>query len=477
MENLHGNLSIMKKYKLQPQQFLVESNILIDGESEIVKILALNSNVVVQHPIEVLNGECLVSGKLITNVVYLNENNEVNNQYCVTPCMLKLVDANMDNACKLNVCAKVVNGEVSNILNNQIKVITTVDVDATLLKNNQVEYLKSGGEETYLKQQEINVVSFNGQICEKFEENIQISVKNGVKKVLSVNADCIINEVSCGIDFVSFQCDMFAKVLYVDNQETPELQTVTLSKTFKQEVEAKGVDKESLIDLLCMILHDEVSVEIAEKEDGTEIDVSVPFMMCCNKYLKNSVLSAVDAYSTKNVLAIQSNVLLNDNYMVPEYIDGKIEGSIVLGDNDLRIDKYLSTINVSALISNSYVNNKKIIVEGIAVATVIYLNDEQEKVQSVQIEIPFVIDKSCELQNQTMLETHVCVYDVDVMIKRGREIYFEAKVKAHVNIAEEKKYKVVSSAESIGLIPEKEGAIEIYFAKAGETFWEIAKSC
>jgi hypothetical protein len=45
MENLYDKILLMKKYKLKPEQMLVECNIAIDGQDEVEKILAINSKI------------------------------------------------------------------------------------------------------------------------------------------------------------------------------------------------------------------------------------------------------------------------------------------------------------------------------------------------------------------------------------------------------------------------------------------------
>ena len=109
-------------------------------------------------------------------------------------------------------------------------------------------------------------------------------------------------------------------------------------------------------------------------------------------------------------------------------------------------------------------------------ANVIYLNDELGEIQSSELEIPFVINKKTSYDSDAVLEPSVGIFDVDVMVKRGREIYFDANVKANVNVTTRKQISFVAGVESNGELPEKDGAIEIYFGREGESLWSIAKN-
>ena len=39
---------------------------------------------------------------------------------------------------------------------------------------------------------------------------------NGVKKVLMTNVDCLLKEWTCGPNFVSVECELYAKILYAE---------------------------------------------------------------------------------------------------------------------------------------------------------------------------------------------------------------------------------------------------------------------
>ena len=67
------------------------------------------------------------------------------------------------------------------------------------------------------------------------------------------------------------------------------------------------------------------------------------------------------------------------------------------------------------------------------------------------------------------------VTDVDVVVKKGREFYYDAKVKASVNYCEELVSAVLSEAVEQDCYPEKDFAMEVIFARAGKELWDIAK--
>lgn len=476
MDNVYDKMILMQKYKLDTQQTILENNIKIDENLEISKVLAVSCEIDIDRPTEALSGECVVSGKLISNMVYLCSTGEMNNQTAITPFTYKVINKNISNDAKINIFARVINAEVNKLSNNQIKLLTTINYDGVVIKNNEVDYLKAGGDSTYIKQNECEVVSFVDSVCDKFEEKLEAAVKSGVKKILMTNVECMIKDYVTGMNFVSVEMELCAKLLYADKQEPSELQTITISKNIKQEVELSGLTKEMNIDIFALVINENILVDLIETDSGTNINVNVPIMVCVDGFECKKTLSVVDAYSSRSVLNIQNDEYENSVICNSEYLEAKVEGSVILTEQEPRIDKYLATTNVCANISNSYIKDGNIFVEGIISANIIYLNDEIGSIQSVQIEVPFVLERKTNIKEGTLLEPVVGVFDVDTMVKRGREIYFDARVKAFVNVTCQNNLEVVSKLETLGDYPERSDAIEIYFGKAGESFWDIAKS-
>lgn len=477
MENIYDNMQILHKFKINSEQLALENNVTISSDDEASKVLSASARVDLDYPIECLNKECNVSGNVILNVVYLCEDGSLNNQTAKSPFNYKLQNDLFDTNCKVNVKASVVSTNIDKLQNSQIKILTTLNFDGVAIKNEEKSYLKEAGENTFVKQRELNVVAFDRQICDRFEENLQASVKDGVKKVLMTNVDYVIKDYNVGTNFVSVEGELYAKVLYANNQEVSELQTITITKAFKQELEADGLNKDCNLDVFAHIVNENVQVELEEKENGETIfDVNVPFLVCYNTYVCNNVLAVDDIYSTQDVLAITLGEGDSFSNLSPEIVEGKIEGNVVLTDNDPRIDKYLATTNVCNTVSNCYVDDNNLYIEGIVGANVVYLNDELGSLQSVEIEIPYVLDKKVDFNNDVILESFVALCDVDVMVKRGREIYFDAKAKALVNVTTKNNISMIEKVENIEKLPAKDGALEIYFAKSGQSFWDIAKN-
>lgn len=476
MENVYEKLLVMQKSKLETKQMIVENNIKAENDQEIAKILAINADVDIESCQELGVSEQLVCGKVICNLIYLNENDEVNSATTFCPFNYKIIDKQIMAGSKLNIRASIVGNEVNKIMNNQVKIISTLNFDAIAIANTEIKYLKDVDVNTYAKQKECMLNKHSAVLCEKFGESLVANVKMGVKKILMTNVDCFVKDWVCGPNFVAVEYELYGRVLYVDNQEPAELQTITISKTGKQEFDIAGITRECDIDLFSQTIKDSVNVVIDVKEEETQIEICADIMVCLNSYEKETILCVEDAYSSKNIISISNEEFKNSYICKPESLEGKVEGNVSISMDQPRIDKYLATTNAIASVSSSYVKNGDMVIEGVITANIIYLNDEIGGINSVEIEIPFVIDKKTDLPDNCVLEPNVLICDADTMVKRGREIYFDAKLRAYVNVCYDHSLNFITKLESVGEIEDRKDAIEIYFGKEGESFWEIAKN-
>ena len=92
----------------------------------------------------------------------------------------------------------------------------------------------------------------------------------------------------------------------------------------------------------------------------------------------------------------------------------------------------------------------------------------------MQIEIPFEIFEEYR-DDATIISFNVMIDDVDVSVKKGKNVFFDAKVKAYFAFG---KYDTNSCITSVGILQprkEKEDGIEIVFAKKGDSLWDISK--
>ena len=67
------------------------------------------------------------------------------------------------------------------------------------------------------------------------------------------------------------------------------------------------------------------------------------------------------------------------------------------------------------------------------------------------------------------------IIEIDASVKRGRDIYVDGKIRTQVLVTNEVQTAAISGAELGEKLEERDGALEIYFAQEGKSFWDVAK--
>ena len=64
---------------------------------------------------------------------------------------------------------------------------------------------------------------------------------------------------------------------------------------------------------------------------------------------------------------------------------------------------------------------------------------------------------------------------IDVVVKKGREFFFDGKLKVSVDYACDIVEAVISNVQEGATLPEKDSGLEVYFGSEGQTAWDIAR--
>jgi hypothetical protein len=183
-----------------------------------------------------------------------------------------------------------------------------------------------------------------------------------------------------------------------------------------------------------------------------------------------------DLYSTTCELEVSTESFEMSKQLQGDYFEAKIDGTLSLDENQPRVDKIMFVGGSNLSVTNSYLKNGEIFVEGVTKTNVVYLNDETNSLHSVTIEVPFVVsDKASVSCEDAEVEVSALLYDVDVVVKKGREFYFDGKLKINVSYDCQEIEAVISNVNLGSEYPEKDCAVELIFASSGASSWDVAK--
>ena len=464
---------VVKKKRLEKSQFNVECN--IETNVEIDKILSVCHTAQAENA-EILNGIVNYSGSLDICLLYCTVDGEIGTINSSCPFTSKFEDSDIAVGDKVGIQVEVEDYSIDSVTSSNIKINCTVCQFGVLICEREVSNIKSDDEDMCTREDEILVNTLVGQAQEVFTVESEVSIKEPIKKVLLCDSQVSVKSTESGVNFVSVSGEVVTRILYLTEKDRFESSYVT--ENFKEEVELEGVTREAVSEATACIKRSAVKCEVSEADKGVDIKITVPVEVRVTSYLEKSEVIIKDIYSTENELEVSTESFEMTKQLQGDYFEAKIDGTLTLEDDKPRVDKIMFVGGSNLAITNSYIKNGEVFVEGVSKTNVVYLNDETNSLHSVVIEVPFVVsDKSGATCDNAQIESVFAVlYDVDVVVKKGREFYFDAKLKINVNYDCDEVEAVISNINLAGEYPERDCAIELIFASAGQSSWELAKS-
>lgn len=450
----------------------IETNINL-ADKNVTKILSVSSCFFVDST-ELLVGEVNFSGSLNTNVVYMKEDGNMENLKVATPFNSKYENAGVNVSGAIRLIPNIVSSEIEKMSNDTARVKTTVEVSFYHLENQDVQVYAGGDDDIFVMQSEIPLSNFTGKNCSTFTQPVVLDSKIPVGEILSLNAGAIIKKVDSLDSIVIFEGEVFARALVTTNEDRPLLIALSNFENFREEIEDGNAKKDSVIEACARVVCENVEAKVLEGNQSVEI--SIPIRLCYEIFENKNITITTDAYATKNEISLTTIGFQSTEHLGNENFDFKIDGNITLDESLPRIDKILAVDGSYITLTNVAYENRELLVEGILHSTVIYLNDDENSINSVEIEIPFSQTERTNLDNTDVnVKVETILYDVDATAKRGREIFIDGKIKLGAWFNKTVANAIISDIVRGEEIEQNTSAIEIYYAVPGQTIWDIAK--
>ena len=142
---------------------------------------------------------------------------------------------------------------------------------------------------------------------------------------------------------------------------------------------------------------------------------------------------------------------------------------------DNQIDEIVATVNHSCLITQSYTEQKSIVLEGVLLSNLIYMT-EQREIKSMTCELPFSISKDFELDNNCqMLNFEITPTRCKTKVKRGNTLSLDYELSVNGYINKRQHSKVLDSIKQGKSFEYGDIAFQITVAKPNETVWDFCK--
>lgn len=470
--NSYDKFNSVIKQRLNDLDVNLECSINLDTAEQVNKVLAVNVDARVEQ-VEALTGEASVNGNVVVSLVYLTEQGLVCNASYTSPFMSKVIDNKITPNSKVFFKVAQENAKVQSLNNNVAKVDCLLILKGFVINTEEVNYLSGASSDVCTLSEQTSYFTLCGVTNSNWTESIELELKEPAKQIVSCCSDVFIKDIEPQANYVSVTCEFINKIMYLTEEN--QIKT-TYSKTeIKQDIECEYSSQNTKTEIDLKIQKNNIKNNIDNNDNDIKIIIEMPLDVCVRVYCNNTTELITDLYSTQNIT--NTTVSSYDNSIICEPIifDKKIEGSLTLSDDEPRIDKLLAVNYSKAVVTNEYLENGQYTVGGVILSNLIYFNEDDNMVNSVDVEFPFVVSTQTEYEGDFLTELDVLVEDVDVMVKKGKDVYIDAVLRVRTKVCKTVSGVVMSDVEYSEPLPLKDCAIEIYFAKAGEKVWDIAK--
>ena len=462
-----NNCSFLCKRKLQDEQIIVETGFAPVG---LKKVLWVDAYVQIDN-IEPLNREVSYSGKVVFDVVFLDEANNIQTESLTSPFLNKIINENISANSKVIINIGGVNAEY---VAESDKIQAVITICSYVLCNENLEILSNSESDLCVKTEAVISQNLIKAECIEITENLTYPITDRMENIISIKPKICLKTVEVDTDVFEVQGEILTNIKYLSNSDdVQKILTVNYVQPFKREIEVQGLKQGDYVDVNLAIKYDKFKYELDKTEMRALLEVPISF--CYAAYSQKAIPCVIDAFSVKNKVNLITQSHTKTEISEIFYNEEKIEGSAVLNDNLPRIDKIIGFSDVSLTITNSNIENNTLTVEGLIRFNLAYLNDETNNINSVNKEIPFSVRFNIDLTDFTDLFITATLSEAEIIAKRGREIFVDGKIKIGYAFSKLVTEAMITDVENSEVYPEKTAAIEIYFGKAGDDLWDIAK--
>ena len=473
IEVLQDNICINRLVERKKKEITLESSIIVpDVKPDIVKPIDLSGNVCIYKK-EIINGRIKIDGTIDCNIIYLVDSGDesirgLNSNIDFSEFLE--IDSNISEAdIDANIIIKNMECEVLN--GRKVNLKATIELSARLYSNDGVNILKdiNGARGIQKLNKIVQLNSMVGKNTAKSiaKENIILNQEEHVVEILKKEIRIINKDFKISYNKVVAKSEVSVKILYLT--EDGRINYVEKIIPIMGFIDMENVTEENICDVkYCM---KNILVKL-NNTDENSIYLEIEVEISCYSYETKDVELIQDVYTPfsnieynrKSIKAMVGLQNISDKYAINEQIlSPEISNS--------RIYNVSTTTNINTV----KIVGSKAIYEGEAFVNILYESTEVTRIDKKEFKFPInyeidILEGMNEENLDIMLEVeNYNVSSQDDNIQVNIELNISTKMFKTIEL------NIIDNVEEKELENQEEYSIIVYFVKAGDTLWNIAK--
>ena len=473
MEASQDTIKITYAKNLSKINFNSTINVSIDSNVNIKTILDIDS-FIYDKKVECGNGKAVLSGKLGVKVLYIDTDNITNTITDSQSFSENITDSSITNDCILNLTnISIVNNVLSH--DGPLKINCEISLSPIIFLNIGIANKANSFDNMVMKKSEINTSTISGKVDTNFEYTANFETRDNISKILSYNSYFSPSSTTATDGGAIVEGKLFSKLIYETNdEENSKIKELNDIFNIKTEINLPFVEKDCILDISFDINKSLTNIN-TDFEEGNSIVTITHTVQATGVSIKNISLDIVDdMYSTDNEIELNRSKRDYNKNVQTEFISDNISGEITLNNDESAIDEIVSNCNINSEITNGYLKDGRLVLEGIITSHLIYI-DENKEYNQKHLELPFVIDTKIELDKIDCLHSQISITDCKMKVKRGTIIELDYSVEICLHIYQKDSKEIIDNFTLGKPLGFSSYDYQIFLAKPNESLWELCK--
>lgn len=463
------------------EKVLVSGDIIVpDIKSDMAKILRVDADAVVDN-CTYSGGKIEVYGKICLTVLYVPENDTkpVCSISTDMPFETQIENDRLTDGVRCVSFADVFNIEFNMLNARKLSVRSVVDLDIRAIKPREEEFIVSMDNADFEVCDETAVVySLSCFTSTKFELNEVCDFPQGKPSGVSL--------LKTDVKLLNYQTHVITGKIVVKGMveccsiyvtDANKIEYISHEIPFSEVIDADGANEDSMCDLDISQCITSASLKADADGDMRLIELSILFSVGVMAYEQAEFSLVSDCFSCSGEVVCSKKDITLEKLIHKEEMTQSIKGTMSLEDNmppilevyNFKVKPYVEQINVNA---------GEVIIEGSCDCYALYISDkESSPVCCAMSQVPFSFSVNInEVKHDHICDAKVNLENCSYNFNQTGDIDIRIGLSVVISVIEEYEKSFISDiAVSDNEDAERRHGMSIYFAKKGDSLWNIAK--
>ena len=441
----------------------------IDVKTPLKKVLGVHATAF-PGGTEQTDGEARITGRVVTRVVYIDENGDFNSEERSDTFNERFpLKEGMGQVIPY---ATVLETNITDTSPGGIDAASTISVSLLGICAKTVRYVTDLKGDAECKRDQMAVSSFAHTLTERFEEQETFDLSQNCEGILGTDVTAAIRDINSGDGKVTVKGTINANVLASRGGEDARAYNTNYDWDFTKTITAKEIGIEDLVQGNLVVTA--VTVK-AERTTKPEVKITVELMFCGHSVTRIPVDYVVDCFCYENALEF-NRTPLDAVTAAPQHNSvTDIEGNMLMPDGSPFIAKVLTTDGARITGINVIPADNKITLEGVVTANMVY-ECEEHGIHAQPAMVPF--SSVIKLEGVTpshAIQVSASVINCNIKARRGRELLVDARLALSVCANSVTTSEILCEVTAGAPTARDDSAITILIAAENETLWDLAK--